>query len=80
MTSAPDPGLNADLQHVFAPVRLRHKTLAARITFGAHTANMAGTPWLKGHDRKAPEHRELAGARRGARLDLRRRARSAGVT
>ena len=27
--------------HVFDPVRLRHKTLRSRITFGAHTANMA---------------------------------------
>jgi 2,4-dienoyl-CoA reductase-like NADH-dependent reductase (Old Yellow Enzyme family) len=27
--------------HVFEPVRLRHKTLRSRITFGAHTANMA---------------------------------------
>ncbi len=27
--------------HVFAPLRLRHRTLANRITFGAHTANMA---------------------------------------
>jgi 2,4-dienoyl-CoA reductase-like NADH-dependent reductase (Old Yellow Enzyme family)/thioredoxin reductase len=26
--------------HVFSPVRLRHKTLTSRITFGAHTANM----------------------------------------
>ena len=27
--------------HVFEPLRLRHRTLASRITFGAHTANMA---------------------------------------
>ncbi|HEY5874329.1 MAG TPA: FAD-dependent oxidoreductase [Ilumatobacteraceae bacterium] len=27
--------------HVFAPLQLRHRTLSARITFGAHTANMA---------------------------------------
>jgi 2,4-dienoyl-CoA reductase-like NADH-dependent reductase (Old Yellow Enzyme family) len=27
--------------HVFEPVALRHKTLSSRITFGAHTANMA---------------------------------------
>ena len=27
--------------HVFEPLRLRHKTLRSRITFGAHTANMA---------------------------------------
>ena len=27
--------------HVFAPLRMRHRTLASRITFGAHTANMA---------------------------------------
>src|SRR4051794_6983470 len=27
--------------HVFEPVRLRHRTLTSRITFGAHTANMA---------------------------------------
>ena len=27
--------------HVFEPLRLRHKTLTSRITFGAHTANMA---------------------------------------
>jgi len=26
---------------VFEPIRLRHKTLRSRITFGAHTANMA---------------------------------------
>jgi len=27
--------------HVFEPLRLRHRTLRARINFGAHTANMA---------------------------------------
>jgi 2,4-dienoyl-CoA reductase-like NADH-dependent reductase (Old Yellow Enzyme family)/thioredoxin reductase len=27
--------------HVFSPIRLRHKTLTSRITFGAHTANMS---------------------------------------
>ena len=27
--------------HVFDPVTLRHRTLSSRITFGAHTANMA---------------------------------------
>ena len=27
--------------HVFEPLRLRHRTLRSRITFGAHTANMA---------------------------------------
>jgi len=27
--------------HVFEPIRLRHRTLTSRITFGAHTANMA---------------------------------------
>ncbi len=27
--------------HVFEPIALRHKTLTSRITFGAHTANMA---------------------------------------
>ena len=27
--------------HVFTPVRLRHRTLTNRITFGAHTVNMA---------------------------------------
>lgn len=27
--------------HVFEPLQLRHKTLRSRITFGAHTANMA---------------------------------------
>ena len=33
--------MSAEFAHVFKPVRLRHKTLASRITFGAHTANMA---------------------------------------
>ena len=33
--------MTAAFAHVFAPVALRHKALAARITFGAHTANMA---------------------------------------
>ena len=27
--------------HVFEPIQLRHRTLLSRITFGAHTANMA---------------------------------------
>jgi 2,4-dienoyl-CoA reductase-like NADH-dependent reductase (Old Yellow Enzyme family) len=27
--------------HIFEPLRLRHRTLTSRITFGAHTANMA---------------------------------------
>jgi 2,4-dienoyl-CoA reductase-like NADH-dependent reductase (Old Yellow Enzyme family) len=27
--------------HIFEPLRLRHKALSSRITFGAHTANMA---------------------------------------
>jgi 2,4-dienoyl-CoA reductase-like NADH-dependent reductase (Old Yellow Enzyme family) len=30
-----------EFPHVFTPLRLRHRTLPARITFGAHTANMA---------------------------------------
>ena len=30
-----------EFRHVFEPLRLRHKTLTSRITFGAHTANMA---------------------------------------
>ena len=30
-----------EFPHVFEPLRLRHKTLRSRITFGAHTANMA---------------------------------------
>jgi len=37
VSEAPSPAF----PHVFAPVRLRHKTLRSRITFGAHTANMA---------------------------------------
>ena len=44
-----DPSLAVDassastreLSHVFTPLQLRHRTLSARITFGAHTANMA---------------------------------------
>ena len=38
-TSGGAPG-NA-FPHVFEPVRLRNRTLTSRITFGAHTANMA---------------------------------------
>jgi 2,4-dienoyl-CoA reductase-like NADH-dependent reductase (Old Yellow Enzyme family) len=30
-----------DYPHVFEPLRLRHRMLRSRITFGAHTANMA---------------------------------------
>ncbi len=30
-----------EFAHLFEPLRLRHKTLTSRITFGAHTANMA---------------------------------------
>jgi len=30
-----------DVPHVFQPIQLRHRTLRSRITFGAHTANMA---------------------------------------
>jgi len=37
VSEAPSPAF----PHVFDPVRLRHKTLRSRITFGAHTANMA---------------------------------------
>jgi 2,4-dienoyl-CoA reductase-like NADH-dependent reductase (Old Yellow Enzyme family) len=37
VSEAPNPAFS----HVFDPVRLRHKTLRNRITFGAHTANMA---------------------------------------
>ena len=33
--------MTADLPHVFEPLQLRHRTLRSRITFGAHTANMA---------------------------------------
>src|SRR5688572_23699357 len=44
--------------HVFEPVALRHKTLTSRITFGAHTANMAegGLPG----DRHIAYYRERA--------------------
>ncbi len=44
--------------HVFSPVQLRHRTLANRITFGAHTANMseAGLPG----DRHIGYYRERA--------------------
>jgi 2,4-dienoyl-CoA reductase-like NADH-dependent reductase (Old Yellow Enzyme family) len=31
----------ASFPHVFEPLTLRHRTLTSRITFGAHTANMA---------------------------------------
>ncbi len=34
-------GVTADFPHVFEPLQLRHRTLRSRITFGAHTANMA---------------------------------------
>ncbi|WP_315980531.1 oxidoreductase [Aliamphritea spongicola] len=33
--------MNTQLKHIFKPLTLRHKTLRNRITFGAHTANMA---------------------------------------
>ena len=33
--------MTAAFPNVFEPVRLRHRTLRSRITFGAHTANMA---------------------------------------
>ncbi len=33
--------MTSDFQHVFEPLQLRHRTLRNRITFGAHTANMA---------------------------------------
>ncbi len=33
--------MNAAFPHVFEPLQLRHRTLSSRITFGAHTANMA---------------------------------------
>ena len=33
--------MTGEFAHVFEPLRLRHKTLRSRITFGAHTANMA---------------------------------------
>jgi 2,4-dienoyl-CoA reductase-like NADH-dependent reductase (Old Yellow Enzyme family)/thioredoxin reductase len=44
--------------HVFEPIRLRHRTLRSRITFGAHTANMAegGLPG----DRHLAYYRERA--------------------
>ena len=44
--------------HVFEPIALRHKTLTSRITFGAHTANMAeaGLPG----DRHVGYYRERA--------------------
>jgi len=44
--------------HVFEPVTLRHRTLTSRITFGAHTANMAeaGLPG----DRHVGYYRERA--------------------
>ncbi|MGH2477662.1 MAG: FAD-dependent oxidoreductase, partial [Candidatus Limnocylindrales bacterium] len=44
--------------HVFEPLRLRHRTLTSRITFGAHTANMAddGLPG----DRHIAYYRERA--------------------
>lgn len=29
------------LRHVFTPLTLRHRTLRARINFGAHTTNMS---------------------------------------
>ena len=33
--------MTAAFPHVFEPLQLRHRTLRSRITFGAHTANMA---------------------------------------
>jgi 2,4-dienoyl-CoA reductase-like NADH-dependent reductase (Old Yellow Enzyme family) len=33
--------VSAAFPHVFEPLQLRHRTLRSRITFGAHTANMA---------------------------------------
>jgi 2,4-dienoyl-CoA reductase-like NADH-dependent reductase (Old Yellow Enzyme family) len=44
--------------HVFSPIRLRHRTLTSRITFGAHTANMSegGLPG----DRHLAYYRERA--------------------
>ena len=33
--------MTPDFRHVFQPLQLRHRTLRSRITFGAHTANMA---------------------------------------
>ena len=44
--------------HVFSPIALRHRTLANRITFGAHTANM-GEAGLPG-DRHVAYYRERA--------------------
>ena len=46
------------LPHVFSPLALRHRTLPSRITFGAHTANMAegGRPG----DRHLAYYRERA--------------------
>ena len=41
MSEASSPAPSHAFPHVFDPVRLRHKTLRSRITFGAHTANMA---------------------------------------
>ncbi len=41
---APDPSAArppGPFPHVFEPLTLRHRTLRSRITFGAHTANMA---------------------------------------
>ncbi|MEZ5824121.1 MAG: FAD-dependent oxidoreductase [Geminicoccaceae bacterium] len=34
-------GAGSHLPHLFQPLQLRHKTLAHRLNFGAHTANMA---------------------------------------
>jgi 2,4-dienoyl-CoA reductase-like NADH-dependent reductase (Old Yellow Enzyme family) len=44
--------------HVFSPIRLRHRTLTNRITFGAHTANM-GQGGLPG-EQHAAYYRERA--------------------
>jgi len=33
--------MTGEFPHVFEPLTVRHKTLGSRITFGAHTANMA---------------------------------------
>jgi len=48
----------SDFPHVFTPLTLRHRTLRARINFGAHTANMAegGLPG----DRHVAYYRERA--------------------
>ena len=53
-----DTGPLRAFPHVFEPLRLRHRTLASRITFGAHTANMAegGLPG----DRNIGYYRERA--------------------